>query len=63
MNSTVKYAMKVKVTDKAGNSSTAEKEIRISKIEQGDTVDYTPVPRACVVEARYSGYSSDQTIT
>lgn len=62
MNSTVKYAMKVKVTDKAGNSSTAEKEIRISKIEQGDEVDYTPVPRTCVVEARYSGYSSDQTI-
>lgn len=63
MNSTVKYAMKVKVTDKAGNVSTAEKKIRISKIEQGDEVDYTPVPRACVVEARYSGYSSDQTIT
>ena len=39
MNSTVKYAMKVKVTDKAGNVSTAEKEIRISKIEQGDEVD------------------------
>lgn len=26
-------------------------------------ITITPVPRACVVEARYSGYSSDQTIT
>lgn len=59
----VKYKMKAKITDKAGNVSTAEKTIRISKMEQGDKVDYTPVPRTCVVPAQYSGYTSDQTIT
>ena len=59
----VKYNMKVKITDKAGNASTAEKTIRISKMEQGDKVDYTPAPRTCVVQAQYSGYASDQTIT